>query len=707
MIELEKFNTLLDLPIRIEDNFILKGFMVPNGYQLTIQSLDDGTTKVLEPGQYSGSAHSYEEVANGQVDGWTLTKMQAPASVSVFNQNDTQVVSGDAEMQITKHLVKDGVNIAPEKLFSLLVDSKQSELKEILKPEILRELATSSSYTVIGKLDEARILSPQHLDLVEQRAKEYASKQAKENSLEPEQSTEAQPKASAPVAKYKKRPLPTELKVRANPNYQYTPKDERIMVKKSRAIFNSTVASSNAAKVLRELYESPPPMYLLESKLTPEAFKSIETYINTLDEATNHTKAIQLALADLYPDSKFIDPPGNYKDIEFSDRVVSQEEFNEQLSALPKRIQTMLNDKFSSSPQIIEGEVARFLGENFVDDFGVFAPEKEYEPYTGPGVENPIDIRAIPKYKIKGKSLLESRIQHIIDSAHINGLCLFSDEVDATLPKSATYQLSGIYATNAEAGMSATRYIHETICNYIDSQPNIEFSPRQLVYDWSSGTYGATSSTGFAIRAIEGKLIGRKLEDENGYDKYIAPNPSFQAEINDKIKKIEPTYIALKSVSQQIMASAIKKNGKPLKMYRGLGVGGDQGIIEFLADNDISLASLSCFSSSKEISDIFAESSDIVGTIEKYIYLESELSASDVSFIPALAVKDTYSYTLGSGDKFISVYQDSDEFKDYNRFSEEREAVIISQDKYPNTDILKTGEETEFNHYARLNIHIS
>lgn len=60
----------------------LKGFIVPNGYRLTIDK-GDGESEVKYPGDLSGSRYSFFEVANGTVEGWRLDRDDSLVSPKV------------------------------------------------------------------------------------------------------------------------------------------------------------------------------------------------------------------------------------------------------------------------------------------------------------------------------------------------------------------------------------------------------------------------------------------------------------------------------------------------------------------------------------------------------------------------------------------------------------------------------------------------
>lgn len=53
---------------------ILKGFTVPNGYELSITSGDNPRT--VQTGEYSGGPYTYQQVASGEIEGWDLQPVQ-------------------------------------------------------------------------------------------------------------------------------------------------------------------------------------------------------------------------------------------------------------------------------------------------------------------------------------------------------------------------------------------------------------------------------------------------------------------------------------------------------------------------------------------------------------------------------------------------------------------------------------------------------
>lgn len=57
------------------DNVTLKGFIVPPGYVLQIAT-EDGRILVKESGQHSGSHYTFQEVLQGVVPGWQVTKVK-------------------------------------------------------------------------------------------------------------------------------------------------------------------------------------------------------------------------------------------------------------------------------------------------------------------------------------------------------------------------------------------------------------------------------------------------------------------------------------------------------------------------------------------------------------------------------------------------------------------------------------------------------
>lgn len=57
------------------ENVVLKGFIVPPGYVLQIQT-EDGRILLKEAGEHSGSQYSFQDVVSGNVQGWQVVKVQ-------------------------------------------------------------------------------------------------------------------------------------------------------------------------------------------------------------------------------------------------------------------------------------------------------------------------------------------------------------------------------------------------------------------------------------------------------------------------------------------------------------------------------------------------------------------------------------------------------------------------------------------------------
>ena len=63
--------TFFDASQTVQKNSpILKGFNVPNGYVLNIST--DTTNKTIQSNEYSGGPYTYQQVLNGEVEGWSL-----------------------------------------------------------------------------------------------------------------------------------------------------------------------------------------------------------------------------------------------------------------------------------------------------------------------------------------------------------------------------------------------------------------------------------------------------------------------------------------------------------------------------------------------------------------------------------------------------------------------------------------------------------
>lgn len=165
--------------IEADSSFVLKGFRVPQGYVLYIQT-KTGDTKTVDAGGFSGGTAKFQDVQNGLVEGWTLQQIQGGSQdiISQYPQpqpnnanNTPQAVEQPAkvtEFQIeepkwgTSNWIDKCYLVKPETLKKLkktkvLVDSFEDDktLRQFLKGNPEWVLAIQDYYKELK--DEANI----------------------------------------------------------------------------------------------------------------------------------------------------------------------------------------------------------------------------------------------------------------------------------------------------------------------------------------------------------------------------------------------------------------------------------------------------------------------------------------------------------------------------------------------------------------------
>lgn len=685
------YTTLLDLPFMGQ---VLKGFMVPNGYQLLINPVNgNGQSRVLNPGEYSGSSHSYQEVANGEVEGWTLSPLAQTSTP--FEGQQKQLSADDlnfvAEFQ-SKYadLFHDHT---PMEFLAGICDPKNSnDPEEFLSEEAMETINLDdigSGLTILEQLRNGG-LSRSVFDALTGIYSVY--------NAEPHDAVPSTPAAQVPAAKLKapERPIaPLEIRTL---NAKVKPTQEQMRIMQRKSAFLSKFGASDVDK-LRQIYSAQGSADLHQYLSFKHADNIIDK-VNSLPPEQPFSTRVALAVAELYPDSMFTQAPGRYSELENSTEILTQNDIAAVKAALPiHELREQIPDSVMT-----KGELVRFLGPNLVDDFGLFEPERDHTP--APKITDVLDVRQIPKYKIKGMSHEESMIQHIIDVVTPAALNLEDDDTHRDVGKyidahyaGKTNSLYNSTAPNAK-GISATRYIHDAIMNYVASQPGCEH-PGQIIYDWTTGKWGASSSTGFAVRFLEAEMLGRDPKDEVGYDKYIATNPAFEKEVLDKVERYRETYLALREVSSRVFEAAFP-NG--LEVHRGFLVDSAETGKEFGESNALRAASLACFSSSRSVADGFAQGEGYEPSAEigKEIVVTGTAKSYNVAMLPSAAVVDDYCYTLQNG-KSIKPNRDTN----FNDFYAEREITLGNRELYPVSSMTSYMEVDEFTHRVNMQMEFS
>lgn len=680
------YQTLLDLPF---SGMVLKGFMIPNGYQLTIQT-KDGDVKTLNPGEYSGSVHSFSEVLQGQVEGWTLTQIQAPSQPPSPFEKYTPDDPAHAVVieQAYKFFAKEGLNMEPIDFINMLFSpSPGINPADVLKPEIaakIKEVGPDS--ILIYDLEKVGAVAPKGLDSLLEVVKGY--KEQKETKNLPSIGKLKPKAAPIPIV------TPLELKLAVTPR-KLTQAEERIISSKiARLVYG---ISDMNLKGLVSLYTSINSPSDLNRMVAKSERAKILNEVRRMDDNLPFASRVGMAIATLYPDSMFEQKQGQYANYEYSTQTLSVSERESLLKKIPQEIRQYLGISAGISTK---GELARLLGENLVDDFGLFEEERDYEG-PAPKMTDPLDIRQIPKYKIKGMTDIESRMKHIMDVATPEALNLFDDSIEGD----ERTRLNGVFmgGTNSGSeynslGMSATKYIHSTLMEYVSSMPNC-LDARELIYAWSTGKWGASSAIGFALRFLESDSVGRRREDEFGYDKYVKTNRAFSEEINDKMDLYAETYRQLKKASGELI-DAVFPDG--VDVYRGFSALGEDSIEKYIGDNAIMMSALSCFSTSKATAEQFSHPDEVTpDDISKRMIMHTKVRGKDVGMIPSLAVRDRYRYSLGNGTE---IYPEEDE-PNVNFFMTEKELTILGPDAYPfySADTKRLGYDE---HYADIEIRL-
>jgi hypothetical protein len=668
------YTTLLDLP-----NMVLKGFMVPNGYTLNIQT-KDGEVKTLNTGEYSGSTHSFQEVLEGSVEGWMLTANPTNPGTAfdtpVHLNSPQQIAVLDSAYQT---YAKEGLGMEPLPYFQQLFKTG-SNPTELLKPEIAGKIRSSVQSTIAGKLEESGVIAPATLDIIQEAVDAYN----KHTEAPPTPYKDTKPKATSGLLSAKK-PVPLEVRIASTPGQVMSQSEERVINLKAKTLLRDS--NYWGVTQLAGLYTN----IRNDSDMnvfTPKAASEVRKKMMKMDTSIPFEQRVGMALEEAFPDSMFQQASGKYADVEYSTDVMTEAEKKDIISSIPANIRPYISLGEGIS---IKGDIARYLGENIVDDFGLFVDEKEYTP-NPPKITNPLDIRQIPKYKIKGKSIEESRYIHICDVATPETLNLFDDSLDTDTVDSLLHQFMNLSVDEGGSrnkSMSPTRYMHEVLMEYVASQPGCE-NPKQLIHDWSTGEWGASSSTGYALRFIEADISGRKKEDEIGYKEFVEGKPDFEKEIEDKMTRYRKTYIELKIASGRLFDGAFPEG---MDSYRGFGAGGILPMKEFLDQNSIQMSSMSCFSASKDVAERFSIVKDMQGgDIEKNITIKAKVYGMNVAMLPSLAVQDDYGYLLSSGDLIRP--KSSDHFNEYHN---ERELTLTSSEVFPwyNIDSIEEEEHSD------------